>query len=153
MNRACHRIAELHFVVFDAVAAQQRATGFVDLLCAAPEDLGQIVQIALRRPSQNRQRRYRLAAHGIYITQCIGGRDRAEVYASSTIGVKKSTVCTKAHSGVSLYTPASSDGIKPNQHVFVRPARDPGEHLVQNLWTQFGGSTGRGGLGGQIGFW
>src|SRR6516164_4970606 len=30
------------------------------------------------------------------------------VYGSSTIGVKKSTVCTKAHSGVSLYTPASS---------------------------------------------
>src|ERR1700733_15411590 len=31
-----------------------------------------------------------------------------KVYASSTIGVKKSTVWTKAHSGVSLYTPASS---------------------------------------------
>src|ERR1700722_8085179 len=30
------------------------------------------------------------------------------VYASSTIGVKKSTVCTRAHSGESLYTPASS---------------------------------------------
>src|SRR5580692_8430333 len=31
-----------------------------------------------------------------------------KVYASSTMGVKKSTVWTKAHSGVSLYTPASS---------------------------------------------
>src|ERR1700733_10767927 len=31
-----------------------------------------------------------------------------KVYASSTMGVKKSTVCTKEHSGVSLYTPASS---------------------------------------------
>src|SRR5271169_6169740 len=31
-----------------------------------------------------------------------------KVYGSSTIGVKKSTVCTRAHSGVSLYTPASS---------------------------------------------
>src|SRR5579862_3354225 len=30
------------------------------------------------------------------------------VYGSSTIGVKKSTVCTRAHSGESLYTPASS---------------------------------------------
>src|SRR6266478_8515230 len=30
------------------------------------------------------------------------------VYGSSTIGVKKSTVCTKAHSAESLYTPASS---------------------------------------------
>src|SRR5580658_8038748 len=31
-----------------------------------------------------------------------------KVYASSTMGVKKSTVWTKAHSGDSLYTPASS---------------------------------------------
>src|SRR5271155_654637 len=31
-----------------------------------------------------------------------------KVYGSSTMGVKKSTVCTRAHSGVSLYTPASS---------------------------------------------
>src|SRR5580658_3957147 len=31
-----------------------------------------------------------------------------KVYASSTMGVKKSTVWTKAHSGESLYTPASS---------------------------------------------
>ena len=31
-----------------------------------------------------------------------------KVYGSSTIGVKKSTVCTRASSGVSLYTPASS---------------------------------------------
>src|SRR5947207_14270162 len=30
------------------------------------------------------------------------------VYGSSTMGVKKSTVCTRAHSGESLYTPASS---------------------------------------------
>src|SRR5579859_5136050 len=35
------------------------------------------------------------------------------VYASSTIGVKKSTVWTRAHSGVSLYTPASSDVSNP----------------------------------------
>src|SRR3984885_9495246 len=31
-----------------------------------------------------------------------------KVYGSSTMGVKKSTVCTRASSGVSLYTPASS---------------------------------------------
>src|SRR5215471_258036 len=31
-----------------------------------------------------------------------------KVYGSSTIGVKKSTVCTRASSGESLYTPASS---------------------------------------------
>src|SRR5882724_11592851 len=30
------------------------------------------------------------------------------VYGSSTIGVKKSMVCTRAHSAESLYTPASS---------------------------------------------
>src|SRR5579864_5912128 len=37
------------------------------------------------------------------------------VYASSTIGVKKSTVCTSAHSGVSLYTPASSAVSNPTR--------------------------------------
>jgi hypothetical protein len=31
-----------------------------------------------------------------------------KVYGSSTMGVKKSTVCTRASSAVSLYTPASS---------------------------------------------
>src|SRR5437016_2291965 len=35
------------------------------------------------------------------------------VYGSSTIGVKKSTVWTRAHSGVNLYTPASSAVSKP----------------------------------------
>src|SRR5689334_799870 len=35
------------------------------------------------------------------------------VYGSSTIGVKKSSVCTRASSGVSLYTPASSDVSNP----------------------------------------
>src|ERR1017187_2708099 len=36
-----------------------------------------------------------------------------KVYGSSTIGVKKSTVCTRARSGVSWYTPASSAVSKP----------------------------------------
>src|ERR1700737_1917705 len=40
-----------------------------------------------------------------------------KVYGSSTIGVKKSTVCTRAHSGESLYTPASSDVSKPTSTV------------------------------------
>src|SRR5450432_3785195 len=37
------------------------------------------------------------------------------VNGSSTIGVKKSTVCTRAHSGESLYTPASSDVSNPTR--------------------------------------
>src|SRR6516165_5793345 len=38
-----------------------------------------------------------------------------KVYGSSTIGVKKSTVCTKASSGESLYTPASSAVSNPTR--------------------------------------
>ena len=132
------------------MAAEHRAAGLVDLLRAALQDLRQIIQVALGRPSQNRKRRDRLAAHGVNVAQRIGRRDRAESVRiihdrrEEIHGLHQGTLRRQlVHAGI-------VGGVKPDQHVLVRPAWDPGEHLVQNLWTQLGRSTGRGSVRGQL---
>ena len=145
-------IPELHFVVFDAVTTQERATGFVDLLCPALQDFRQLIQIALHRPRQDGQRRDRLAAHRVDVAESVGGGDRAESVRVVDDGREEIDGLDQGTLRRQLVHAGIVGGVKPDQHVFVRPAWDPGEHLVQNLWTQFRSSTGRGGMGGEVAF-
>ena len=61
-----------------------------------------------------------------------------KVYGSSTIGVKKSTVCTRASSAVSLYTPASSAVSNPTStfsSASAARAPAPGPKPLDSAWT------------------
>ena len=59
------------------------------------------------------------------------------------MGVKKSTVCTSASSGESQIHSRVVGGVKAYQHIRVELFGQPGEHRVQNPWTQLGRSTRR----------
>ncbi len=152
MDQASDGISELDLLVLHAVPAQQRAIGFVNLLGPALQDFRQIVQVALGRPRENRKRGDRLAAHRVNVAERVGRRDRAERVRIVDNGREEIDGLHQGALRRQLVHAGIVGGIKPDQHVFVRPAWDPGEHLVQNLWTQFGRSTGRGSLGGQMTF-
>ena len=65
----------------------------------AGQNLPQNLQVRLFPGNTNRQRGQRASAHRIYVAQRIHRRNLPEGERSSTIGVKKSTVCTSASSG------------------------------------------------------
>ena len=108
MDGACHGIAELHFIVANAVSAQQRAIGFVDLLRPALEDFRQLIQIAFGRPSQDGKRRDGFTSHGVDVAQRVGRGDGAECVRVIHDRRKEIDGLHQGNSGVSLYTPASS---------------------------------------------
>ena len=62
-----------------------------------------------------------------------------KVNGSSTMGVKKSTVCTRASSAVNLYTPASSAVSKPTSTFSFGPRAEcspkPGPKPLDSVWT------------------
>ena len=66
-----------------------------------------------------------------------------KVNGSSTIGVKKSTVCTSASSSDETIHSGIVGSIKADQNVRICDSRQPAQHLVQQLWTQFRRSTRR----------
>ena len=109
MDRAGDGVAELDFVVGHAVAAQDGAAGLAHLLRAALEDL-----LAGRRDRpwpgtpESKARRSAARPWRRRRSSALAAAMAPKVYGSSTMGVKKSTVCTRASSAVSLYTPASS---------------------------------------------
>ena len=80
---------------------------------AAAHHLAQDIQVRLFRKAHNVQCCFYLAAHGPHVAEGVGGCDLPEGVGSSTMGGKKSRVCTTATSSVSLYTAASSLLSKP----------------------------------------
>src|SRR5439155_2801479 len=73
-----HRIAELDLRIGDAVAAQDHATGFLELRRTAFEDLFQVVDVSRGGPGQDGQGRERPSSHGVHIAHRIGRGDRTE---------------------------------------------------------------------------
>ena len=78
MNNAHDGQAVLHIHIVDGVAAHQHAAGLNDLLRAAPHDLPQNVQIPALGEADNIHGGFHLAAHGVDITEGIGGRNLTE---------------------------------------------------------------------------
>ncbi len=125
------------------MSAEHDATGFVNLFGAALKNGREIVKIAGAGPGENRKSGKGSASHGVNVAQSVGGGDGSEsegivddrgekVHCLHQSEVWRETI----HSGVVRRFEA-------DEHVRICHARDAGEHLVQNLWTQFRRSTGR----------
>jgi hypothetical protein len=141
MNRAGDRVAELDFIVCDAVSAQDGAPRLMHLLGAALEDRPQVVEIALGRVGQDGERRNRLAAHGVHVAQRIGCGDGAE--GLGVVNDRRKEV-DRLHQGElrrQLVHAGIVGSVKPDQNILVGPTGHGGQYLVQNLWTELGRST------------
>ena len=141
MHSTGDRVAELDLVVRNAVPAQNHAAGFVDLLRTALQDLFEVIEIAIRGIRQQRKRGDRLAAHGVDIAQRIGRGDGAERVRIVDNGGEKIDGLHQGELRRQLVHAGIVGRVKPYQHVFIRDARNRGEHPVQNLWTQLRRST------------
>ena len=76
IDRACHRVAELHFRVAHGVAAEQRDAGFAQLVVAAEEDLPDRLGVEdLVGEPGDRERGDGRAAHRVDVAQRVGRRD------------------------------------------------------------------------------
>ncbi len=95
---AGHRVAELHLAVLHRVAAEQRDAGLAQHVEAAAKIAYDVSRRAVLGKRGDRQRRERPAAHRVDVAHRVGRGDLPVANGSSTIGVKKSTVCTSARS-------------------------------------------------------
>ena len=73
VNHPRHRQAVLHLLVGDGVAPGQGASGLQHLFAAAPENLAQDVQVHLLRKTDDVQRRFHFAPHGVDVAEGVGG--------------------------------------------------------------------------------
>lgn len=78
VDKARHRKAILWLVIQNAVPAGDERTGLVHLVVPAPQQLMHCLPGHGFRYGHDIQAQLRLAAHGIYIAEGIGGRDLAE---------------------------------------------------------------------------
>ena len=99
MNEPGDGIAEFDFRIADAVAAEYGAACLLHDGEAAAEDLLKHIQVALLGEAEQSKGSEGAAAHGVDVAEGVGGGDAAVGKGSSTMGVKKSTVCTRACSG------------------------------------------------------
>jgi hypothetical protein len=134
-------VAELDFVVGDAVAAQNGAAGLVHFLGAALEDGAQVVQVALGGVRQDGERRDGPPAHGVHVAQRVGRGDGAEGLGIVHDGREEVHGLHQGKLRRQLVHAGIVGGVKPDQHVLVGPTGHGGQYLVQNLWTELGRST------------
>src|ERR1035438_8036149 len=78
MDHAGYRVAKFCFLVADAVASHDCASGFDHLRQAAGQDALEDLDISLVGEADQSERGERLSAHGIDIAERIGGGDLAE---------------------------------------------------------------------------
>ncbi len=126
----CDRQAVLHIGIRNGMPAGQGPSGLNHLLRAAAHDLPQDVQIHLFRETDDIQRRLYLPAHGVHITQGIGGGDAAK-----GIGVvhHRREEIQGLHNGSFIRHPVDGGvipAVKAHQQVLVN--RPPGQ-AVQNM--------------------
>ena len=144
INDAGHRVAEFDFVVANGVAANHRAAGFLHLGKAALKNLFENFDIpaGVGEPDDG-ERGNRPATHGIHIAQRVGGGNLAEGVRVIHDGREEIHGLDQRQLGRELIHSRVVGGVKAYQHVRVELFRQPGEHRVQNPWTQLGRSTRR----------
>src|SRR4051812_22096848 len=77
MDDACYGISKLHFLIVNGVAAQNDDILGIHRHLTAGEDLAKNLPVTLLRITDDRQRGYRCAAHGIDIVQGVYRGDMA----------------------------------------------------------------------------
>ena len=78
MDQAGDRISELGFVIANAVAADDGASGFHHLRKAAGQNALENFEIAFFGEADQRERSQRTSAHGVDVAQRVGGGDLSE---------------------------------------------------------------------------
>ena len=122
----------------------------LDLLAARLSAERPVVEVSVAGIAEHGQRGDGVAAHGVDVAEGIGGGDGSERVGVVHDGREE---IDGLHQGVlrrQLVDAGIVGGIEAYQHVIVSPARDAREHLVQNLRTELGRSTGGGGVGSQL---
>ena len=107
-----------------------------------------IVEIAVGGIRQQRKRGDRLAAHGIDIAQRVGGGDGAKGVRIVDNGREEIDGLHQSELRRQLVHAGIVGGVKPYQHILIRPAGHRCQNLVQQLWTKLARSTGSLHVGG-----
>ena len=94
-----------------------------------------------KHPGEDGERGNGAAAHGVDVAERVGGGDGAEGVRIVDDGREEIHGMHEGELRRQFVDAGIVGGIKPDQHVFIRPARYGGQHLVQQLWTQLGRST------------
>ena len=136
-------IAELDLLVGNAVPADHGATGLLHLRKTAEQYLLQRFNVALRGVRHNRERRERLAAHGVNVAQGVGRRDLAEGVRIVDDGREEVHRLHQRQGGAETIHSGVVGLVEADQHVFIFSLRQLAEHGVQNLWTELGRSARR----------
>src|SRR5271167_4786785 len=101
MNGSGHGVAELDLFIANTVSADDGATGLDHLRQAAGKHLFEHLDLTALGEAHQREGADRLAAIAYTSLNALVAAIWPKTCGSSTMGVKKSTVCTNASSGVS----------------------------------------------------
>jgi hypothetical protein len=131
VDGAGDRVTEFDFGIVDAVAAENRATGFAHFLETAEQNLFENFRVALAGKRDNRECGDRRTAHRVDIAQRIGGGDGAEgkrVVDNRREKIdglhERKLVRQTIHSGV-------VGSIEADQNIRIGNARQSPQHPVQ----------------------
>ena len=128
-------VAEFQIVVANGMAADDRATGLVHFRQAAAEDLFENNGIATIGESDNREGGNGTAAHGVNVTEGVGGGDLAEGERIVGDGREEIDGLHEREIVRESIHPCVVAGIKTNEQIGIIRPRQTAKHGVQKTWT------------------
>lgn len=136
VDNAGDGVAELHFIIGDAVASQHGAGRLPHFVCSALHDGEQYVGLTITRKADNRKRRNRLSAHRIDITECV--RSRYGPVSVWIVNNRRKEIDSLDQGAIlrKLVDASIIRRFKANKDSRISPRLEARKHVIQKLWIE-----------------